>query len=696
MALGMLGKYERLDVLGHGASGIVYLAKDTLLGRLVALKEISAEGEDKTRFLEEARVLDRLRHPNIVEIYDVSEYNGKVLLAMEYVKGRNLQDVLRETPKLPIADALQIVAQICDGLGYAHAHRTVHRDVKPANVLVTREGQVKLVDFGLAEVLGTHSVAGGAGTYAYMAPEDFHEQEHSDRQSDIWAVGIILYEMLAGRRPFQVAKPKDPFAWKRAVETDPIPDIFSLRPDAPPGILFVLGQALARDKRERYADIAQMSAAIRALNQTAAFVSAGITGWGIASDWVSGFPDIDAFLAAAPDEWAAAREALTNGSLERWLTSIGEEPLAAVAAEVACEPARADDDKLRDFLYRAGIDLTPEAKRAYQEGTVLLRNGQFEPSVTLLRRAVCLDPARPAYHQELAHALRAAGNSTGAALALEEGLSYHPAERALAKEHADLTGARLELSASEVNFGILRQGQPRAARIVVRNAGSGLLEGRVASAPAWVRVEPGSFSTRQRQPLLLTADTKLLRNAPAAYQEKVVLETSAGRQEIGVSVQVIPARRTFGQIALWYLPVLFCCLAPALAGMIAPTFGPRFGTLGRHLWEPGFVASGLLSGALFALTVAAETSWGPRLLSLAAVALTAFGAAGLGHDLHQYAGQAARIALVQTSPPAVVLLLLMAAAFLRDPRGLGRWQIWRWIVSATGLLLASALLRAGS
>src|SRR5579862_3336735 len=160
MALGQIGKYERLDVLGHGASGIVYLAKDTLLGKQVALKQISAHGEDRERVLEEARVLDRLNHPNIVHVNGIDQINGKIVIDMEYVRGRNLQDILRDVPQIPLVPAIAIAIQICEGLGYAHSRRTVHRDVKPANIIVSSDGVVKLVDFGLAEVLGTNSFAG--------------------------------------------------------------------------------------------------------------------------------------------------------------------------------------------------------------------------------------------------------------------------------------------------------------------------------------------------------------------------------------------------------------------------------------------------------------------------------------------------------------------------------------------------------
>ena len=218
--LGKIGKYEKLDVLGHGASGIVYLAWDTMLRKQVALKEINLMAGDEERFLEEARVLDRLRHPNIVQVNGVDRIDGHVIIDMEYVKGPNLQEIMRRQGKLPLDQALSIAIQLCDALHFAHENHIVHRDVKPGNMLISKDGQAKIVDFGLAEILGSGSYAGGAGTYAYMAPEDFEEEERSDHRSDIWSVGVTLYEMLTGKRPFQASKSKDPFAWKRAVDED--------------------------------------------------------------------------------------------------------------------------------------------------------------------------------------------------------------------------------------------------------------------------------------------------------------------------------------------------------------------------------------------------------------------------------------------------------------------------------------------
>lgn len=258
MALGTVGKYEKLDVLGHGTSGIVYLAWDRLLGKHVALKEISIPSSEDARFLEEARVLDRLRHPNIVQVNGVDRIDGHLFIDMEYVKGTNLLEYMRTNGRLSPREAIGIVVQVCDALEYAHRNHTIHRDIKPANILITREGTAKIADFGLAEILGSGSYAGGAGTYAYMAPEDFEEEQRSDHRSDIWSVGITLYETLTGRRPFQASKAKDPFAWRRAVSEDAIPALSEVDSSVSGELMQVISRALAKDKYDRYQSIGAM------------------------------------------------------------------------------------------------------------------------------------------------------------------------------------------------------------------------------------------------------------------------------------------------------------------------------------------------------------------------------------------------------------------------------------------------------
>jgi tetratricopeptide (TPR) repeat protein/predicted Ser/Thr protein kinase len=728
MSLGMLGKYERLDVLGHGASGIVYLAKDTLLGKLVAIKHIAAQGEDRDRFLEEARVLDRLRHPNIVQVNSVDMIDGKVVLDMEYVAGSNLQDVLRRTPQLPVADAVGIAAQICDGLAFAHTNRTVHRDVKPANIIISHEGDVKLVDFGLAEVLGTNSFAGGAGTFAYMAPEDFHAEELSDRQSDIWAAGVILYEMLSGRRPFRVAHPKDPFAWKRAVDEDPYTPITQERPEVPAALDRIAAKALAREKRERYADAAEMARDLRALGLAATrsalaedLSASSIAGTSrdleeptiagidfragraaqaadedgematVAAGALPGFaflPDIDAFLALAPEQWDAARAALRNGSLAQWLRAIGEIPLAATAEEIARDLARDPDDALRDFLYRAGLDTSTEARNGFEEGSRRIKEGQFAEAAGLLRRSTRLDPSRPAAYERLAHALRTQGDASGALQVLEEAVTRHPGDRVLSRELTSQAGARLTLSAQTVSFGVMRQGEKRTQRVLLRNAGTGVIQGRVGAAPGWVEVEPRTFTTRQRQQLVFTAHTENVWQTPAEYHETVVLETSAGRHEVTVQATVLPARLGFAKIFYWYIPVLICALLPLLAGLAAPhTFAPGV----RHLWEPGAVASGLLCGSLFVLATAADTVGKYRLIPLLLLSLSILGATAIGRGLGTYEDHAAREMLVRATPPIFIVLVMQVVAQARDPRGWGRWPIWALVTCVVGAAVASVI-----
>ena len=270
MPLGMLGKYERIDVLGSGVSGIVYLAKDTLLNKQVALKEVDAHATDARRILEEARLMDRLQHPNIVQVYGADMIDKSIVIAMEFVRGENLQQLLRAEGPLPLSRALDIAIQTLDALAFAHSVQIIHRDIKPANILIRRDGVVKLGDFGLAEILATNAYAGGAGTYAYMAPEDFSGDNRSDHLSDIWATGITLYEMLTLERPFRVPNPRDPFAWKRILENEPYTPIEQFLPTAPAALRTILDRALAKDKRDRYADAATFRDVLKELQSLTA------------------------------------------------------------------------------------------------------------------------------------------------------------------------------------------------------------------------------------------------------------------------------------------------------------------------------------------------------------------------------------------------------------------------------------------
>jgi serine/threonine protein kinase len=365
MPIGQIGKYERLEILGHGASGIVYLAWDTLLRRNIALKEIRAAGPEQEKVLSEARVLDRLRHPHIIEVHSVDLLEGVILLDMELVRGKNLAEVLRARRGSPFepADAVRIVLAVLDALAFAHERRILHKDVKPANILIGDDGMtIKLTDFGLAEALGTVSVAGGGGTYPYMAPEDFAEKADSDRRSDLWAMGVVLYELLTGKRPFAAADTRNPFSWKATIENE-VPPPTGIRP----ALDAVLVRALAKNKEERYQTAQEFAAALKAATVGLPAASSAPPPPAVAPTEIREptapgrlvFSDgtmvqsLDELLNGAARNWDESRRALLEGRFESFLRAIEEPYIADLARELAGRADMGPDRKLREFLERA-------------------------------------------------------------------------------------------------------------------------------------------------------------------------------------------------------------------------------------------------------------------------------------------------------------------------------------------------------
>jgi eukaryotic-like serine/threonine-protein kinase len=196
------------ELIGQGGMGAVYLARQTALDRLVALKLVRPRETDPTfaeRFVREAKAMARLNHPHVVAVYESGAAGGLPYLVMEYVDGVTLRDAMRER-KLSPAEALAIVPQICDALEYAHGQGVVHRDVKPENILLGRDGRVKIADFGLAKVTDPAGVSltgtrQAMGTPHYMAPEQWEKPGEVDHRADIYALGVVLYELLTGELP---------------------------------------------------------------------------------------------------------------------------------------------------------------------------------------------------------------------------------------------------------------------------------------------------------------------------------------------------------------------------------------------------------------------------------------------------------------------------------------------------------------
>jgi serine/threonine-protein kinase len=269
-----VGHYRILEVLGRGGMGVVYKAEDTRLGRLVALKflpeELARDPEAVERFAREARAASALNHPHICTIYEVGEDQGRVYLAMEYIAGEPLDQRVRGG-SLPAEVVIRWGAQIADGVAHAHERGLLHRDLKSANVIITADGRAKVLDFGLAQPLAeadlkqvtrsrvAPSEAGTlAGTVAYMAPEILRG-ERADPPSDIWGLGVLLYEMAVGTPPF---RGQTSFALTSAILTEPPP---SLPSGIPAALAAIIERCLAKDSTQRYQQAGEVRAALEAV-----------------------------------------------------------------------------------------------------------------------------------------------------------------------------------------------------------------------------------------------------------------------------------------------------------------------------------------------------------------------------------------------------------------------------------------------
>ncbi|MDQ3282676.1 MAG: protein kinase [Acidobacteriota bacterium] len=270
-----LGRYEVVRELGKGAMGIVYLAKDPLIGRLVALKTIRAAAhadddetkEFKERFIREAQAAGILNHPAIVTVFDIGqdEPTNTSFIAMEFVEGQNLKEVLTQGRALSFDQIGDIVAQVAEGLDFAHAKGIVHRDVKPANIILLEGNRAKITDFGIAKIAsgGANLTTTGQflGTPNYMAPEQI-KGAPVDGRTDIFSLGICLYECLTRRKPFG-GDSLTSISYK--IVHEPFPPLQEINPQIPPGYDEVVANCLAKDPAKRYQRARDAANALRAV-----------------------------------------------------------------------------------------------------------------------------------------------------------------------------------------------------------------------------------------------------------------------------------------------------------------------------------------------------------------------------------------------------------------------------------------------
>ena len=265
-ALTQIGKYDVVGVLGHGGMGVVYRCKDRHLGREVAIKTltegIKGDSGMLARFYEEGRKTGSFRHPNIVTVYELGDDNGIPYIVMELVEGDPLDKLIGAEEQLPLVECLRIMADVCSALGYAHRQNVIHRDVKPANIFVQPDGRVKLLDFGIARLeertdQGLNLTRPGRilGTVTYMAPEQLRDKP-MDRRSDIFAAGVVLYQLVSGELPFS----GDEIVLMRRILNEPHSALSGKCKGCPPSLDAIVDRALAKSPEDRYSTADEMAA----------------------------------------------------------------------------------------------------------------------------------------------------------------------------------------------------------------------------------------------------------------------------------------------------------------------------------------------------------------------------------------------------------------------------------------------------
>jgi len=265
----LLGRYEIVAELGKGAMGVVYRANDPMLNRILAIKTINTEeaghegmAEYEARFYTEAKAAGSLNHPNIIIIYDIGKSGHLVYMAMEYIEGRELRELLAQGQSLPVAQAVDIAAQVGEGLAYAHQHQVVHRDIKPANIMITPEGRAKIADFGIARMRSseTRTQTGVImGSPKYISPEQV-VGKRADHRSDIFSLGVILYECVTGSTPFN-GEGLSALMYQ-ITNHDPAPPS-SANPQVPVMLDYIIAKVLAKAPEARYQSAADFANDLR-------------------------------------------------------------------------------------------------------------------------------------------------------------------------------------------------------------------------------------------------------------------------------------------------------------------------------------------------------------------------------------------------------------------------------------------------
>jgi hypothetical protein len=365
-----LGKYEILDLLGVGGMGTVYRARDRILERIVAVKLLHrddgpvAGSEGWSRFLNEARAVARLNHPTIVSVYDFSDADpAGAFFAMEYVDGCSIEEYVRRGTDVRLARALDLMRQLLGGLAYAHAKGVIHRDIKPSNLLVTRDGRLKITDFGIAKIgSNKHTLTGMIiGTPAYMAPERYSGGD-IDQRCDLYSAGVLFFELLTGRKPFSGALTEIMYQICHVV-----PASVSATEPAMPALLDpVLTKALAKDPDARFQTAEEFAAAVAAVSAALGAQGAAASTGVLPPDGPRAAATVQVSNSASPQTGAPATGWTSEelAEIEQRLTPI----LGPMARIVVKRAAARTHDRERLCLELAAQLRTDEERRRFLDG----------------------------------------------------------------------------------------------------------------------------------------------------------------------------------------------------------------------------------------------------------------------------------------------------------------------------------------
>jgi len=469
-----LAHFRIVRRLGAGGMGVVYLATDEKLQRNIALKvlpsALEADPGRRRRFLREARSAAAITHPNIAAVYEVGEAEGRVFIAMELVEGETLRSRITRG-RLPLAEALAIARQLLDALSRAHDKGVVHCDLKPDNVMIDTRGHAKVLDFGLATLregereastpgdLGLAETALSPteeghviGTPGYMAPEQANGMA-LDARADIFAFGVMLYEMLAGLRPF---KGKTTFAILVAVDRDPVPPLRVHNPDVPAALQAVVARCLAKPREERYAAAREVLDALARIGPGAGM---GARVW----RWLGG----------GPKRWWALGPALVAilvAALGARAVVASRDKAAHAAASSAASAVPVTPPAIGLLDHPPPATRSPEAAAAYRRALTDVRDA-VRPPQTSLQRAVQIDPEFAAAHLRLSMVRLPPGSTSeyGEALRFRASLDTRDQELLHAEEPIAAESPP-DLVAGERRYVALHEARPRDVEILMRLA----------------------------------------------------------------------------------------------------------------------------------------------------------------------------------------------------------------------------------